>query len=109
MGAAPAKGARNRASGYGDAGTWPGRAAHAYPPGVVGHLADCAALPGSPAIETRRFLLVKPVAAGSVCHRVLARVMTLASPKRSAGVLRTSASAEGCVTPLKAGLARTVP
>src|SRR6185437_5097979 len=35
--------------------------------------------------------------------------MTRGSPKRSAGVLRPSASAEGCATRSKAGLARMVP
>src|SRR5690242_15633096 len=35
--------------------------------------------------------------------------MTRGSPKRSAGVLRPSASTEGCATRSKAGLARTVP
>src|SRR6185312_14672360 len=35
--------------------------------------------------------------------------VTRGSPKRSAGVLRPSASAEGCATRSKAGLARTVP
>src|SRR5690348_12123643 len=50
-----------------------------------------------------------PVAASRVVHRAPARAMTRGSPKRSAGVLRPSASAEGCATRSKAGLARTVP
>src|SRR5690349_5049303 len=66
-------------------------------------------MPSSPAIKTRRFLLVKPVAASSVWHRAPARAWTRGSPNRRAGVLRPSASAEGCATRSKAGLARTVP
>src|SRR6202034_1862214 len=45
--------------------------------------------------KTRRFLLVKPVAASSVWHRAPVRAMTRGSPNRRAGALRPSASTEG--------------
>ena len=43
---------------------------------VVGHLAGGVDAASSPAIRTRRFLLVEPVAAISVRHRASARVIT---------------------------------
>ena len=49
-----------------------------------------------------------PVAAVRVAQSAPARAVTRGSPKRSAGVLRPSASADGCAIRSKAGLARTV-
>ena len=52
-------------------------------------------LPSNPAIKTRRFLLVKPVAASGVWHKAPARAITRGWPNRRAGVLHPSTSVGG--------------
>src|SRR3984957_18958408 len=74
---------------------------------VVGHLAGGVGAWSSPVIKARRLLLVMPVTARRVAQRAPARAVIRGSPKRSAGVLRPSASADGCAIRSKAGLART--
>lgn len=71
------------------------------PPQIVGHPAKGVAAAEQPAVKTRRFLLVKRAAAGSVWHK--APATTRGPPDRRAG-----SSAPPCLRrvrdPLKAGL-----